>query len=298
MRVIKPTIYNPSTHLVSSTATESVATYNAGTTYDQDDQVVFGDSIYASLVSANTGNTPDAIDSSFWARIGPSNRFAMFDQQVSTSTVSTTSLTVVMTPGLLNSIGMFNLVGNTLSISITDGSGGPVVYSQTVSLDTTFISDWYAYFFEPQTQLGEVVFTNIPPYINARMTITVSAASGAPVGIGSLVFGNQYVIGATEYGATVGIIDYSRKDTDEFGTTTFVRRAFSKRINANVFLPNSQLNAVQRTLSDLRATPCVWIGSDDPTFAPLLVYGFFREFSIDITYPAHSYCSLEIEGLI
>lgn len=295
MRVIKPINYVPATHLVSTTAVESVATYDPLLNYNLDEQVFYEGYIYTCISHPNTGNTPST-DSSFWVRVGPSNATAMFDNQVSTATVSSSPLTVVMTPGLFNSLGIFGLNGSSISITITDGAGGPVVYSRTIQLTTTVITDWYSYFFEPSTQLGEVVVTDIPPYSNSRMTITLSGSG--QVSIGTLVFGNQLVIGKTEYGANVGIIDYSRKETDEFGTTTFVRRAFSKRLNANVYLENSQLNAVQRTLADLRATPCVWIGSDDPTYAPLLVYGFFKEFSIDIAYPGHSYCSLEIEGLV
>ena len=298
MRVIKPVPYVPATHLVSTTATESVAEYDPLINYTIGQKAKAGNYIYTAIAHPNTGNPPDAINSAYWVRTSPSNAFAMFDDQVSTATTATTSLTVVLTPGLINSIGLFGLVGTTLDITITDGPSGPVVYNKTITLDVTVMSDWYGYFFEPSVQLGEVVATDIPPYSNARMTITISAGAGSMVQIGSLAFGSQYTIGGTEYGANVGIIDFSRKDTDDFGTTTFVRRAFSKRISANVFLPNSQLNSVQRILSDLRATPCVWIGSDDPTFAPLLVYGFFREFSIDIAYPAHSYCSLEIEGLV
>lgn len=297
MRVIKPIPYVPATHLVSTTATEVVADYNAGTNYAVNARVVLGNSIYTSIVTPNTGNNP-ATSPAFWIRTGPSNRYAMFDDQTSTSTSATTSLTVVMTPGLFNAMGLFGLVGTMVTVQIKDGSTGPVVYNRVINLDISEVFDWYAYFFEPNSQLGEIVLTDIPPYANAYMTVTVSGATGSTVQIGSLVFGNLNTIGGTEYGANVGIIDYSRKDTDEFGTTTFVRRAFSKRISANVFLPNSQLNNVQRILSELRATPCVWIGSDDPTYSPLLVYGFFREFSIDIAYPKHSYCSLEIEGLV
>lgn len=298
MRVIKPVPYVPSTHLVSTTATESVALYDPMVNYTVGQKVRAGNYIYTSITTPNTGNSPDAVNSAYWVRTSPTNSFAMFDDQVSTATTATTSLTVVIKPGIINSIGLFGLIGNSLTVTVRDGLAGPIVYNKVVNLDVTVMSDWYGYFFEPSVQLGEIVATDIPPYANAHMTITISAGAGSMVQIGSLAFGSQYTIGGTEYGANVGIIDFSRKDTDDFGTTTFVRRAFSKRISANVYLQNSQLNSVQRILSDLRATPCVWIGSEDPTFSPLLVYGFFREFSIDIAYPGHSYCSLEIEGLV
>jgi len=64
-----------------------------------------------------------------------------------------------------------------------------------------------------------------------------------------------------------------------------------------MMLPNTKLNKVQRVLADLRATPCAWIGTDVAGYEPLTLYGFYRDFSIDVAYPTTSYCSLEIEGL-
>jgi hypothetical protein len=63
---------------------------------------------------------------------------------------------------------------------------------------------------------------------------------------------------------------------------------------------NSQLNRVQRLLYDLRAVPVVWLGNNDaPEFEePMVVFGFYRDFSTDVAYPTVSFCSLEIEGLI
>jgi hypothetical protein len=95
----------------------------------------------------------------------------------------------------------------------------------------------------------------------------------------------------------VGIVDYSKKDTDAFGVTTFTRRAYSKRMSAKMMLENAQINKVQRVLADLRATPCAWIGTDVTGFEPLTVYGFYKDFSIDVAYATTSYCSTEIEGL-
>jgi hypothetical protein len=221
----------------------------------------------------------------------------MFDDQVSTSTISATPLTVVLDTGLCNSLALFGLVGNELDVTITDGSGGPTVYDETISLDGTFIYDWYQYFFEPYVQVEEVVLTDLPPYANARMTVTLSGSGN--VQVGQLVWGTQYELGDAEYGATVGIIDYSRKDTDEFGTTTFVERNFSKRMTARLMLDTAQIARVQQVLARVRAKPSVWVGvPDDVLFRPLTVYGFFRDFSIDIAYPTKSYCSLEIEGLV
>jgi hypothetical protein len=187
-------------------------------------------------------------------------------------------------------------VGQTLTVTVRDGLAGPVVYGPSViALDGTIIADWYQYFFEPSVQLAEVALTDLVPYQDAHITITLDGTGTVECGI--CLIGTFYTLGDTEFGATVSIIDYSRKETDTFGVTTFVRRAYSKRMNARMMLDTAQINKVQRVLADLRATPCAWIGTDESGFEPLTVYGFYRDFSIDVAYPTKSYCSLEIEGL-
>lgn len=294
MKVIKPVTFAAATHLVSSTAVEAYATWAAGTTYAKDAFVDYGTHIYQSLVNSNTGNQPDTSPAQ-WVLIGPDNTHAMFDDQTSTATISTSPLTVVMTPGLINSLALLGLVGTQLVVQVRDGAGGPLVYDRTISLDGTFVWDWYQYFFEPNVQIGEIVLTDLPPYLGAHLTVTLTGTG--TIQIGTLSFGTQYDLGEAEYGASLGIIDYSRKDTDEFGVTTFVQRDFSKRLTARLMLQNTQINRVQRVLADLRAQPAVWVTSDVDDLRPLTVFGFFRDFNIEVAYPTQSYCSLEIEGL-
>lgn len=296
MKVIKPVTINAAV-LVSSTAAEVYAEYDPEETYDElGERVTLASTgrIYECVQAPSTGNAPD-ISPLWWAIAGPTNRAAMFDDEVSTQTVQASPLTAVLKPGYVNSLALFGLEGASLDVTVRNGLDGPVVYSREVSLDGTIIADWYQYFFEPSVQLGEVVLTDIPPYGDAHITVTLSGPD--EVNCGSLILGTVYPLGDTQYGASAGIIDYSRKDTSATGTTTFVRRRYSKRMSAPLMLLNTQLNKVQRVLADLRATPCAWIGTDAPGFEPLTVFGFYRDFSIDVAYPTHSLCNLEIEGL-
>jgi hypothetical protein len=294
MKVIKPRTYTPSM-LVSTTATESASAWASGTTYAKDAEVHHAGFIYLSLQAANTGNTP-ATSPTWWVRTGPDNRSAMFDGQVSTATTQGTGpLTVVLDPGYCGAVGMVGLAGTSVDVTVTKGAAGPVVYEKSVSLDSSLVFDWYDYFFADFDLTGEVVLTDLPPYNDARLEVSIN---GTNVQVGAIVFGTLFDLGDAEHGATAGITDYSRKDTDEFGTTTFLQRAYAKRMSARMLIPNVQLRKVQRILGDLRATPSVWIGADDvSTFSPLVVFGWYRDFSIDIQYATHSYVSLEVEGL-
>jgi hypothetical protein len=299
MKVIKPVTVT-SAMILASNATEAYAAWSSGTTYAKDAKVDYGTHYYNSLVNSNLNNIPDVVGSTFWEFIGPDNKHAMFDGQISTETTKATSpLIVTIGAGIVNSIALLGLTGKTVSVVMRDGGASPPVYSRTIDLEGSIILDWYMYFFEPFEQLSEVVLTDLPPYSGGQITMTLS--SGSAVAIGELLVGTVYALGenSLEQGATIGIIDYSRKDTDaDTGLTTFVQRAYSKRMSGQFLIENGSISGVQKILSSVRAVPSVYIGSEDEDYSALIVYGFYRDFSIDIAYPTHSFCRIEVEGLI
>lgn len=297
MKVIKPVTITPAM-LISSNAVEPYATWNVATSYSKDAIVDYGTHFYISLTNTNVGNNPETSTTN-WALVGPDNTHAMFDGQISTETTSTSPLIVTIAPGIVNSIALLGLTGQSVSVVMRDGGASPPVYSKTISLEGSIILDWYMYFFEPFEQLSEVVLTDLPPYSNGQITMTLT--SGGSVAIGEMLVGTVYALGemALEHGATIGIIDYSKKDTDpNTGLTTFVQRAFSKRMSGQFLIENGSISGVQKVLSSIRAVPSVFIGSEDTDYSALIVYGFYRDFSIDIAYPTHSFCRIEVEGLI
>jgi hypothetical protein len=105
----------------------------------------------------------------------------------------------------------------------------------------------------------------------------------------------SFEIGVTETRPTIGITDYSRRVTDDFGVTTVVERGFSRRMSLRVALPFEDVDQLQRRLAGLRATPARWVA--DARFAWLSSRGFYKDFSIDLATAPISYCTLTIEGL-
>lgn len=294
MKVVKPTPIT-SAMLVSTTATETHSAWSSGTTYALDDYCILTSTqrVYQCIQGPSTNNPPDT-SPLYWSDKGPTNKWAAFDSQISTVTTGATGLTVVLDTGYINSLALFGLVGSSVTIIATNGAGGPTVYSRTVELDGTIIADWYQYFFEPSVQLGELVLTDIPPYIGLRLTVTLT---GTPCAIGHLAIGTFYDLGLVEYGAQVGIISFGRKDTSATGITTFRAGPSSKRTSLRFVLPNAQLNKVRRVLASLDNTPCAWVGVDDTTYTVLTLFGFFRDFNIEIPYLTKSFCSIELEEL-
>lgn len=301
MKFVRPTAITDAV-LTSSTVPETEYTeWAVGTAYAVGNTVRRTTTgvhrCYQCLV-ANTGNAPESNTtgtSPKWLDIGPTNRWGMFDGQVGTATTVATSMTVVLTPGNIDSLGLLQLVGDSVRVQMT--SGGTSVYDQTFSLIYGApIVNWYAYFFDPINKRSDLVVTDLPPYSSGILTITISAASGN-VSCGMCVVGQSFYLGGTQYGATIGIIDYSRKDIDAFGNPTITKRKFVKKMDAKVMIDASIMDAAVIALSAWRSTPVLWIGADN-IYTSLIIFGFYRDFSVEIPYPTMSLCSLTVEGII
>lgn len=270
------------------------STYTTLTSY-----VVYAHKIYQCLVTHTTAAQPDTNTSGAtpkWLDCGFDNRWKMFDAVVGSQTSQAESITVVLTPGLIDSIAFLDTEAVTIGVVMTDPTEG-VVYSESINMITkSYIVDAYSYFFEPIILSDSVVLLGIPAYPNASITITITNLGGTAK-VGTLVVGAQKDIGGTQQNPQISIADYSRKDVDDFGNYTIVQRAYSKRLTCETWIPNTMVDEVQRTLALYRATPVVWVGTDDGTFSSMIIYGFYKSFSISIPYPDYSTCNLEIEGL-
>lgn len=298
MKIVKPVDFQDSM-LISTTATNIDADWSSATTYAIGDVVTYGSKRYESLQNTNLDKIPTS-SPTWWLSLGADNRHAMFDNIVGTSTAATTSLEVVFKPSsVIDTVALINVVADIVTIEVTNGLGGPVVYTETAGLSGATIVSWYDYFFiDPLLKRTQIIFSNIPPYLNAYVKLTFTASPGSAIFVALCSFGSLYQVGQTEYGVTAGIVDYSIKQTNEFGDVTFLERPYSKRMSANVFVPNSEINRVQNLLYSVRAKPSIWIASDDPTYEePLVIFGFYKEFSTTISYPSYAMLNLDIEGL-
>jgi hypothetical protein len=271
------------------------ALYSAGTSYAEDDIVISATThrTYQSLVGSNLGNA--LTDVTKWTDIGPTNRWSMFDASVTSQTSNPESIEVtIQTAGRIDSVALLNVDAAGVTVTMTDSVEGEV-YNETFSLvSPSGIIDWYAYFFEPIERLADLYIGDLPPYAGAEIEVSFDGA-GATTKCGGLVLGLSKQIGETVYGAGVGIIDYSRKTVDAFGNFSIVERAFSKRANFTVNVPIGLTDQVQVLLSRYRAEPIIYVGAD--RFGSTLVYGFYKDFNVEIENPAFSVCTLQIEGL-
>lgn len=252
---------------------------------------------YESLQAANLGNYPTlAASSAWWADVGPSRRWAMFDVLRNTATVHASPLTVVLTPGVrINSVALLGLVADSVTISMT--SGGPSVYSYTLSLSTREVFDWYDYYFEPFSARAAVVRFDLPPYSNGIITVAITRASG-DVECGACVLGNYVAIGDVDHGAEGDVLNFSSVTRDAFGGAVMVQRRNVPKTNQTLYVEKGRVNKIRALREDLNSVPAVWSGLDDTTDGyaeALLILGFYRKFSINAAHPTIATISLELE---
>jgi len=279
------------------------AVWAIGTTYAQGDRVILTSThrIYESLLGSNTGNSPTDVSSpTYWIDAGPTNRWAVFDLSVNKSTVQADNITYVLEPNTaINTLAILNALSATI-LNITmfsPATGSPgIVYERTVDLtDLPRTPDWWAWFYGTKVERTQSILLDLPSYSDC--VVKIELIGGTDLSLGEIIIGQQQNFGiGVNYGARVGIQDYSRKETNDFGDTVLIQRAFAKRANFNLLINKNETDTLQNVLSRIRAVPVLWIASSD--HESTTVFGFYKNFDILISYPLHSECELEIEGLV
>lgn len=295
MRIIKPVEITPAILTSSNVPETDWPQWLVGSAYAVGDKVIRGHKIYEALV-AHTGADPetDTSDPPKWLDLGADNRWRMFDDKVGSLTEQTGSIAVELQPGeAINALALFNLLGRSLSVTLTDSTEG-VVYQRDLSLVDAGVGDWYEWFFAPIGRQSDAVLTDLPAYVGASLSVTVENSTETAT-CGHLVMGRQADIGVALYGTSVGITDYSRKEADAFGNALVVERAFSKRAEFDVAVDTPRVSSVQRLLAAIRSRPVVWIGAQG--YESTVLFGYYRDFSISISGPSVSDATITVEGL-
>lgn len=299
MDIVRPQNITDSILTSTNIPATSLLEWNAGTPYSINDEVKIESlhNEYRCLI-ANTGQDPslnpvDGGGSPYWLDLGSTNRWAMFDGKSRKTSSNPDSIAVSLTFNtLVNSIAILNFSGASLNVTAVSASSGEVYNVDFDILE--LVDDYYEWFFLDIERKENIVALDLPAYRD--LTITVSLLNtGSIASIGELIVGLKKDIGVTQYGTSPNIIDFSRKDIDQFGNAFILERGFAKRVDYDVWMPSGKTDSVQRTLSEFRATPVVWVGSED--FESIIVYGFMRRFDQILQNASITTLTLEVEEL-
>lgn len=300
MKIVRPITVNNARLQSSNIAETDYSAYDPAHTYTLGNRAIYisGEEhwVIESLVAGNLGNIPTGLATDTkWLKVSNTNRWRMFDQSVNSQSTHADYIEVVLqTLGPLDSLILLNLDAESIHVVVEDITAG-IVYDQTYQLvSNRGVTSWYDFFYEPYERLSDFIVTDLPRYIDTTVTIRINKI-GATAACGACILGLSKIIGGVQYGAKTGITDYSIKTTDEFGNYEILQRAFSKYASLTLTVDKSLTDVVMRLLTEYRATPIVYIGSD--LRRSTWIYGFYKDFYETIAYPNESIYTLELEGL-
>jgi hypothetical protein len=298
LRLLQPIAVTDAVLTASSVPETDYAAWAAGTTYAAGARVIAGHRTYESIASGNVGHSPAATPDR-WLDVGPTNRWAMFDQALGTATTAAEAAITLQPGSAVNGLALLDVDAGTVRVQ-TPGYDRtqPVTPGKAVTfLDlsvaagasiTVTVGRGVAAF--PSVWDDAEVWNDAEPWFD---TITAGGGNG-DVSIGTLLLGRVVDLGVTEASPTAGIRDFSRKEVDDFGEVTVVERAWAKRMGAKALIRTEALDLVAGRVAAVRARPSLWIGDDEVD--SLIVYGFFTSFSVEVGETV-SKLSLAIEGL-
>ncbi|WP_321276916.1 hypothetical protein [Thiomicrorhabdus indica] len=220
---------------------------------------------------AVTSSTPPEEDILNWTDYGPTNAWAMFDQDVSTLSDSSAQdeVTVVISPGRVDSIALLRLQARTIDVSMN--WNGEEVYSAHIDLEepSNNTGGLFDYFFEPrvlgsywyENELVDLAFLDMTPFISSEITITFRNPGGL-VKVGEFVCGKKFYIGETQNNPRPGVKNYSvRKRDEKTGKITLQKGGSTRYLRASARLDTKDLDSVFSTLERYKDEPMVIVAT-------------------------------------
>lgn len=254
--------------------------------------------VYEVTASPSTADDPEVgvlADPPSWVNVAPTNKWALFDNLNSTKSSISTQLIVEVTPAsIVNSVAGFSIDGaGAINVIMDDPSAGEVYNTDIDLVDNSEVSDWYQYYFAPIIRASQFVLLDLPAYPSATIKVTID---GGDIKVGSLIMGGVINLGIANYGTSVQLLDFSKKERDQFGNIIVTPGRTSKLVDYDVTIPRNKVNYVFNQVSQLTTIPSVWVG-DDGTDDPTLTFGYYRDMQINISAPTITDASIQIEGL-
>jgi hypothetical protein len=280
------------TNVVNDYADWTAGTYNTGT------RRVEANVVYEVVASPNTIDQPSVgviADPPSWIRIGWSNQFRMFrDGQDSYSDRLDNIDVTLIFPSIITTVAVLGVQGAEVQVTMTDPVDG-VVYDETISLvDIGVLSHWEWHFL-PYDLNDTAVFEGLPPYSGVEINIVVrGVASTDEIRVGRFIAGISRELGVTNYGTSIGALEYSTKERDGFGNLVIVPRRTVRLVNYDVLVNSENVDRVVRTLESLSAKPTLYIGDD--TYSSTVVFGLYRDYTQGLDDPKGSDLTIQVEG--
>lgn len=289
-------------------ATQGEVVWAAGTNYTLGQKAILTTThrVYENLIPGIDATSPDVAvmqTTPRWLDLGPTNKWAAYDSQISTQSKGIATLTYVLRPGFFNAISIYGLEGATVTITAKLAPGGAAYYGPRVFELIEPPLDYYDYYFGVIRSSTKLLVRDLDPQAAPELTITITAGAGAPVKVGMIAIGDLRelvtagLLGGTQYGAKVTPITYSYINTDQFGVTTIKRRGSATNMDITARLPQTDADAALLTVQEVLDQPVAVIGTDAFGYAGLNCFGLVTG-SLSYDGPNHANLNVQVKGLL
>ena len=209
----------------------------------------------------------------------------MFDGYLETQTETSEEISKTFSVAGFNAVVVLNNYGIEAELTI----GSEVM---TISLIRDSIKDWWDYFFAPSRIGLDCVFYFPTQGTGTTATLKIKYPGGTAK-CGMCVTGLAKNIMSTGYDLKIGISDYSKYVTNDFGNVYLNPGPWSKTVDAGLFTSKANLDVAFRDIVKNRGTACVFdyneyqndlteYHTSENGFSSLIVYGYTDDFSSEI----------------
>lgn len=295
MRIIIPTTITSAMLIASNIPEDDHAAWSSATTYALGATVIAGHGIWKSVQAANTNHDPlTDTTNTWWVRTRATNRWRAFDERIGDQTVGGSSITYsIQVPRTLNRIAFFALAAQSVKIKVTV-PGPSVIYDQTFSLSGREpVGNFWEYINIPFAYRVDLIAA---PPLPAGATLDITISGGSTTKVGEIIIGRDVEIGTAVTGTSLGIVDYSKKERDDWGGLYIVPRAITRTVNYNFSVPTdgaARVQAIMEQIANKMAVFYVGVGVD--TFGATVV-GLLRDYDLTLE-TTRSTGRVEVESL-
>ena len=281
--------------------TEDETLWTLASLYNNGDTARDGHYIYKYAGTTQTNSTVSpSNDPLLWLVYKSSNYYAMLGDRTSEQTEVNDEIIVEIELNRYDTLALLNLDAYSVTIQYIDNDtdlqiGDDIVYD----LANRDVYNFTTFFFAPFVYKNSFYIS--PPYFtNTRARITIEK-TGSIAKCGRLVSGRNIDIGDALFkGVSLEKQSYSSIETDEFGTTTLIKRAaiFNSSYSIKTFTQN--VPYIQKLSTTYDATPILFIGDpeSDSKLENLLTYGLWETSTIELNGAYKTDMNLTIKKLL
>lgn len=292
MRVLRPIVITPDMLLDSSVAEDDFATYNPATPYAQGASCIKAHFIWESVVGSNTGNDPEADDDeSHWIKVGPVNRWKMFDQSGGTLSVGAGGIEVLLDPGPINAVGIHDTTAESVTVALLVDDVEVWSATQSTYVSGSAPAGWFGWLFGSRARRKTLKFWNVPSLAGAVVKVTLSGSG--EVAVNTVLVGRSLYIGKTQIDPNLDLVDYSKITENDRGVTSVRRGAFANRVEMIALVETRLLQGIRDELIKCRGIPMLW-EAEEEGFGVLDTYGIYRKIYANLPVKHLTYVSVSV----